>query len=276
MSVITTAVENLKQSNRRVLVVGARASGKTTFSLSASRFAGDTLPAAGEVRKRVMCHDTLVIQGDNEGIMGGMDAGLEPAYVLDMTAVNDWAGYTKRLIMGLTELKGPLTDGTIKVVIIDLGWPAKLIDRSIAPEVQRDWKMVANEGARLFRALSGLAGVTVIGNAQIKASVGMANEAVASADAATAKAIGGERSTFTVDLPKGIAALWLDNCSFVFTREAKRVKDARGNTTRAFRTLTQSSSKYEAKSRAESKLAPTEPGSHTLNALLARAYGDEL
>ena len=274
MSIITTATQNLKHSNRRVLVVGARASGKTTLSMSASRYAGDTLPAAGEVRPRVVCEDTLVIQSDNEGIMGAMDAGLEPKYVLDMTAVSDWAAYTKRLAEGLTELKGPLTNGTIRVVIIDLAGPAKLIDRSIDPSVQKDWKLVANEGARLFRSLSGLAGVTVIGNAQIKAAVSMVNEAQATADAATAKAIGGERSTFTVDLPKGIASPWLDNCSFVLTREARRVKDARGNVVRAYRTLTQSSSRFEAKSRAESKLAPTEAGHHTLHALLTRAYGD--
>ncbi len=275
-SVVTSATDNLRQSNRRVLVVGARASGKTTFSMSASRCAGLTLPAPGEVRETIACNDTLVIQGDNEGIMGAMDAGLEPKFVVDMTAVPDWSGYTKRLSQALHELERPLHDGTIRVVIIDLGLPAKLIDRSIDPSVQKDWKLVANEGARLFRALSGLRGVTVIGNAQIKASVGMVNEAQATADAATAKAIGGERSTFTVDLPKGIAALWLDNCSFVFTREARRVKGRDGNTTRAFRTLTQSSSKYEAKSRAESKLAPTEDGKHTLHALLTRAYGEGL
>ena len=87
----------------------------------------------------------------------------------------------------------------------------------------------------------------MIGNAQIKTSAVIA-ETAHSENASNAKAIGGERSTFTVDLPKGIATMWLDNCSFVFTREAKRIKDAKGNWGREIRTLTQSSNKHEAKS----------------------------
>lgn len=250
--------------------MGPRGTGKTTFSVSASKHAGDTI--SGGARE---CSDVLVIQGDNEGIMGAMDAGLSPGMVLDTTDCETWDLYQKRLVAGLRELQQPLFDGTIKVVIIDLAWPAKLIDRSIDPSVQKDWKLVANEGARLFRALSGLRGITVIGNAQIKAS-SAPGETQQAIDAGMAKAIGGERSTFTVDLPKGIASMWLDNCSFVFTRDAKRVKDARGAIKREFRTLTQSSSKAEAKSRAESKLAPTEPGNRSLYSLLSSAYGESL
>ncbi len=276
MSIVTSATENLKQSNRRLLVVGPRASGKTTLSLSASKYAPDVLPAPGATTERIVCEDVLVIQGDNEGIMGAMDAGLEPGHVADMTMVKDWAAYKTRLAQVLTEMKPKFDDGTIGVIIIDLGFPARLIDRSIDPSVQKDWKMVATEGGVLFRALSGLRGVTVIGNAQIKASVSMANETQVTADAATAKAIGGERSTFTVDLPKGIAAHWLDNCSLVLAREAKRVKGRDGTLTRTFRTHTQSSAKFEAKSRAGSKLAPTEPGDRALRSMLACAYGEGL
>lgn len=275
-AIITSATDNLKHSNRRLLVVGPRASGKTTLSLSASKHAPDTLPGPGEVCERIVCDDVLVIQGDNEGIMGAMDVGLEPGHVADMTMVKDWAGYKTRLAQVLTEMKPKFDDGSVRVVIIDLGFPARLIDRSIDPSVQKDWKLVATEGGTLFRALSGLRGVTVIGNAQIKASVTMVNEAQVTADAAAAKAIGGERSTFTVDLPKGIASHWLDNCSLVLAREAKRVKDRNGNPTRAFRTHTQSSAKFEAKSRAGSKLSPTEPGDRSLRSLLARAYGEGL
>jgi len=270
MSLIKSASESLKTANRRILVMGPRGTGKTTFAVSASRYAGDTV--GGDPRK---CDDVLVIQGDNEGHMGAMDAGLIPGMVLDTTDCNDWAAYQSRLAGGLRELERPLFDGTIKVVIIDLSWPAKLIDRSIDPSVQKDWKLVANEGGRLFRALSGLKGVTVIGVAQIKAS-SSPGETQQSIDAGTAKAIGGERSTFTVDLPKGIATMWLDNCSFCFTREAKRVKDAKGVVKREFRTLTQSSAKFEAKSRAETKLAPTEPGNRSLYALLREVYGEAL
>lgn len=270
MSLITNAKENLRLSNRRVLVIGPRGSGKTTFSVSASRHAGQTIE--GEHR---VCSDVLVIQGDTEGIMGAMDAGLEPGHVLDMCGVNSWLEYQQRLIAALKELREPLSDGTIKVVIIDLSWPAKLIDRSIDPSCQKDWKLVANEGSTLFRTLASLRGVTVIGNAQIKASASP-GETTQSIDASNAKAIGGERTTFTVDLPKGIAALWLDNASFIFCRNAKRVKNRQGDLVREFTTITQSSQKFEAKSRAATKLAPTEPGTKSLHALLSCAYGEAL
>ena len=270
MSLIRSASESLKQSNRRIMVVGPRGSGKTTFSVSASKHAGDTIAGGHRV-----CDDVLLIEGDSEGVMGAMDAGLEPARILGMTDCDTWDAYQKRLVLGLRELQTPLTDGTIKVVIIDLSWPAKLIDRSIDPNNQKDWKLVANEGARLFRALAGLKGVTVIGNAQIKAS-SSPGETTQAVDASAAKAIGGERSTFTIDLPKGIAALWLDNCSFIFCREVKRVKDPSGAQQRRFSTHTTSSNKFEAKSRAGSKLLPLEPGDKSLHALLKQAYGEAL
>lgn len=272
MSLIVNAAENLRRSNRRILVVGPRGTGKTTFSVSASKFAGDTL--TGEPRQ---CEDVLVIQGDNEGVMGAMDAGLEPGMVLDTTDVKDWVAYQQRLVGGLRELQSPLTDGTIRVVIIDLSWPAKLIERHVDIKSIADWKLVAAEGAALFRALAGLKGVTVIGNAQVKASAMIGEDKNQLAvDASNAKAIGGERSTFTVDLPKGVGAMWLDNCSFMFAREAKRTRDKSGNPTREYRTLTQSTQKFEAKSRACSKLAATLPGERTLYSILKEVYGENI
>lgn len=99
MTLISTAAESLRQSNRRILVTGPRASGKTAFSVSASRRAGDVVKRApGET---VDCDDVLVIQGDNEGIMGAVDAGLVPKYILDMCDVKDWKSFTERLIAGL-------------------------------------------------------------------------------------------------------------------------------------------------------------------------------
>ena len=270
MSVIQTARDNLRTSNRRILVMGAKGSGKTTFSVSASHKTGEAI--AGSQRD---CSDVFVVQGDVEGIMGAMGAGLVPGHVLDMTSVNTWEDYTKLLAQGLREMAPKFSDGTIKVIVVDLAWPAKLIDRQIDPSVQKDWKLVANEGGRLFRAFAGLPGITVIGNAQIKAasSPGETQQAI---DAGAAKAAGGERSSFTIDLPKGIASLWRDNASFIFTREVRRVKDGRGNMSREFRTLTQSTARFEAASRAASQLQPTEPGDISLHTLLKRAYGDAL
>lgn len=270
MSIIQTARANLKSSNRRILIMGAKGSGKTTFSVSASHHAGDTV--SGPERA---CDDVFVVQGDNEGIMGAMGSGLVPGSVLDMTGVNTWDEYTKLLAAGLREMAPKFANGTIKVIVVDLAWPAKLIDRAINPSVQKDWSLVAAEGGRLFRAFAGLPGVTVIGNAQIKAA-SSPGETQQSIDSSSAKAAGGERSSFTVDLPKGIASLWRDNASFIFTREVKRVKDAKGNVDRKFSTLTQSTARFEAASRAASALLPTEPGEISLHALLKRAYGESL
>lgn len=252
--------------------MGPRGTGKTTFSVSASKFAGERI--SGEHR---LCRDVLVIQGDNEGVMGAMDAGLEPGMVLDTTDVRDWNGYQQRLVAGLRELQTKLTDGSIRVVVIDLSWPAKLIERSVDIKSIADWKLVANEGGQLFRALAGLRGVTVIGNAQIKTSAMIGEDRNPLAvDASNAKAIGGERSTFTIDLPKGVGAMWLDNCSFMFARESKRTRDKAGNPTREYRTLTQSTQKFEAKSRASSKLAATLPGDRSLHSILKEVYGENI
>ena len=270
MALVQSASESLKQSNRRILVMGPRGTGKTTLSISASSFAGPLI--SGEHRT---CKDVLLIQGDNEGVMGAMDVGLEPGLVLDMTDIDTWDLYQRKLVAGMKEVKPRIDAGEIKIIVIDLNWPARLIDKSIDPANQKDWKLVQNEGIALFRMLASLKGVTVIGNAQIKTSAVIA-ETAHSENVSHAKAIGGERSTYTVDLPKGIATMWLDNCSFIFTREAKRVRDAKGNLTRELRTLTQSSNKYEAKSRACSKLKPIEPGDRSLHALLSEAYGEAL
>lgn len=270
MSLIKSASESLKESNRRILVMGPRGTGKTTLSISASRFAGSSIEGPHR-----LCKDVLVIQGDNEGIMGACDVGLEPGNVLDMTDIDSWDLYQRKLVAGMREVKPRIDAGEIKVIVIDLNWPARLIDKSIDPNNQKDWKLVQNEGMSLFRLLAGLKGVTVIGNAQIKTSAVIA-ETSHSENVSNAKAIGGERSTFTVDLPKGIATMWLDNTSFVFCRQAKRVKDAKGNVAREIQTLTQSSAKFEAKSRATTKLKAIEPGSRSMYALLSDAYGEAL
>lgn len=270
MSLILSASNSLKESNRRILVMGPRGTGKTTLSISASRFAGSSIEGPHR-----LCKDVLVIQGDNEGIMGACDVGLEPGGVLDMTDIDTWEIYQRKLVAGMREVKPRIDSGEIKVIVIDLNWPARLIDKSIDPNNQKDWKLVQNEGMALFRMLAGLKGVTVIGNAQIKTSAVIA-ETAHSENVSNAKAIGGERSTFTVDLPKGIATMWLDNTSFVFCREAKRTKDAKGNIIREMRTLTQSSAKFEAKSRATTKLKAIEPGSRSMYALLSDAYGEAL
>lgn len=276
MSLIQSSQESLKTSNRRILVMGPRGTGKTTFAVSASAKAGDTLTGAPRD-----CDDVLVIQGDTEGIMGAVDAGLSPGMVLDMTDCESWPAYQARLINGLKELEAKLTSGGVKVIVIDLALPAQLIVAHIKPTEISHWQAVKVEGAKLFRAFSRYRGVTVVGICQVTSSMvlgeGSSKGAQAGAvDAATALAIGGERSTFKEDLVKGVATPWLDHTSFIFTRDSKRKRGVDGVSRKEFSTHTQSSLKFAAKSRAESVLPQLLPGDRSLRSILNQVYGESV
>lgn len=213
--------------------------------------------------------------------MGAVDAGLHPGMVLDMTDCETWEAYQKRLVGGLKELSDSLKDGTIKVIVIDLALPAQLIVSHVAPTQISDWQAVKAEGAKLFRAFSSLKGVTVVGICQVQSAMvlgeGTSKGAQASAvDAATALAIGGERSTFKEDLVKGVATPWLDHTSFIFTRDSKRKRGSDGVSRKEFYTYTQSSLKFAAKSRAESVLPQTVPGERSLRSILNQVYGESV
>ena len=270
MSVFQTAAQSLKTSNRRIVVMGAKGSGKTTFSISASTFAGDTI--SGGKRE---CADTLLIQGDSEGVLGAMDVGLNVPHVLDMTACEEWSQYQALLIKGLTELRPKLLDGTIKVIVIDLAYPARLIEQHVQPKDVAGWGAVKVEGSKLYRALAGIKGVTVVANCQIKSSAQIIPNETAKTSS-EARSVGGELSTFTMALTNGIAELWRDNASFIFTREAKRGQaDSKGNATPAtYATLTQASKRWQAASRAKSVLDAKLDGDMSLRAILNRVYGE--
>lgn len=261
---IQSASEYLKGANRRVLVVGAPGTGKTTFSVSASKHAGDRIPA----NPKVQCSDVVVFSGDNEGIQGAVDAGLVPAAVVALESVGSWVLYQKVVREALDQLRPKFESGELTNIVVDLELPGRLIDEAISPEVQKDWKLVANEGTKLFKLFSGLSGVTVIGNAQLKAasSPGETNQAI---DAANAKSVGGERALYTTDLHKGVKQLWINNNSLMVAREAKRERVGK-DTKITYYSHTESSHKFEAKSRFRSVIAAVEPGEVTLRNMLAR------
>ena len=273
MSVLQSAIQNIQQATRRIVVMGPMASGKTALSVSASAFAGDKLPA-----KAAICEDTVVMSGDQEGIAGAMDAGLTPGIVVDMTVCKTWAEYQGLLASAFGELIPMIKAGKVKFVVVDMALPSKLIIESVAPKDIKDWGKVAGEGLKLYQVFGALKGATIIANVQIKSATAVV-ETAAGAAGAEAKAIGGERATFTADLTKSIFAPWAENSSLVLSREVKRFKDPMKKdapTERRYLTHTQSNSRMEAKSRFGSKLLPTEPGERTLNSLLRQAYGDML
>jgi len=253
-------------------VVGSGGTGKTTFSVSASAFAGDTIPAD----KPRVCHDVAVLQADIEGVAGAWRAGFEPAYVYDLSNTATWTDYQSKLVEALRDLQPLFKSGDVKFLVVDLAHPNRLIQESVSPNVQKDWKGVASHGAKLFTAFAGLSGVTIIGNAQLKSSQAIGETAQA-ASAAEARAVGGQRSMFSNDLYKGVGSVWVENSSLQISRELKRVRDAKtGQVVPTFFSHTQSNNKFEAKSRFRDVLKPTEDGNITLHALLKRGYGEAL
>lgn len=259
----------MTNGTRRVMVIGAGGTGKTTFSVSASKHAGDTIPRAS----RVICDDVVVFQGDAEGIAGAYHAGFAPGYVYDLSDCTTWDLFDRRLCEALADIR-PLCGTQVRFAVIDLGLAQRLISAHVKPAVQKDWNAVSSLGEKLFHAFSGLPGTTIIANAHIKSSQGVTETAQA-IDSANARAIGGERAKFTADLNKGVGQIWKDNCSLQVLREMKRVKSG-DSVAISFFSHTQPNMRFEAKSRFCGMLKPTEPGERSLRALLTQAYGDAL
>lgn len=284
VSLLQSVREHFSSSARRILVVGPTGSGKTTFSVSASKFAGDTVQGG-----RRVCSDVAVLSGDNEGVLGAVDAGLVPGLIIDMTTTQYWDAlppgnkgdaaelvYKVRLQQAIAELLPKIRAGEISVVVLDLALPSRLIVDKVKPSSIADWGAVSSLGSILYTAMGALRGATVIGNNQLKSAVAAVENEVAAA-AAEARAIGGERNRFTSDLPKGVNAIWVENSSFQFAREVRRTrtgiqKDA--PIALKYLTHTVSNGRFEAKSRAHTKLKPTEPGERSLRSMLVQVYGE--
>lgn len=263
---LMTLEQSLTQSARFIVVSGSPGVGKTALSVSASDQAGDTVVH----KEPVLCTDTLIVQGDAEGVLGAVDVGLKPGYIVDMTAHENWTAYLKDLLETFKELK-PKLGTEIKYVVVDLSLVNRLIDKHVDPSVQKDWKLVAAEGIKFYQMLSTLKGVTIIGNTHLK-TASSPGESAGAANSSQAKAIGGEASTLTADLYKGVFSVWKDNASLILVRESKRKKQADGSYVSEYKTLTQSTALHEAKSRARSSLPAVLPGDMSLNAILRKVY----
>lgn len=264
-----SVTETLKRASRRILVTGSSGTGKTTFSVSASAYAGDTIPAPTPR----MCKDVAVIQGDTEGVTGAWRAGFEPFYVYDLSSSSTWAQYESALLGALREIKAT---PEIKYVVVDLALPNRLIHAAVQPNNPAQWAQLSQLGASFFNAFTALSGVTTIGNAQLKPSAGIVESANA-ADASHVRAVGGERCTYTPDLYKGVGLLWTEHVSLHVARELRRKKaDKVGGAVAHYSSHTQSNGRFEAKSRFHDVLLPTEPGERTLHSILKAAYQDAL
>jgi energy-coupling factor transporter ATP-binding protein EcfA2 len=258
----------LRGGTRRIFIMGPTGSGKSTLSVSASEFAGDSLP----LEKRVLCKDVAVIQGDSEGMVGALAVGLDCPNIYDYSNVADYTAYERQLADDLKEIKELVRGGEVKYVIVDLGLPNTLLQSMIKPENQKAWGEIRYHGMMLYKRFSGLAGATIIANSQIKTSEAP-GETIQAAAAANARATGGERSTYTADLCKGVVSMWSDNSSLTLSVDRRIDRATKQPKTNIY---TQSNGKFEAKSRFGSVLKPVEPGSRTLHSILRQVYGEAL
>lgn len=252
-----------RTADRRILVVGSGGTGKSSFSISASKFATATLPEA----KPIVCSDVAVFSGDVDGMRGPLDSGYTVPHIADMSQCKTWSEYERLLAAALGALPSE-----VHVVVVDLSLPFHLIREHVMPEDMRGWGQVGRIGMQLWRALNALKDVTLIGNAQLTAGIKPA-ETEAANMAAQARSIGGQRAAFAIDAPKSLINPWKENSSFILVRKLTRERDPKtGVWGNKHWTQTQSNEDYEAKSRAKSVLAAVEPGNKTLRSLLDRAY----
>jgi hypothetical protein len=214
----------------------------------------------------------LIFNGDKGGHEGAVDAGLTPKYVVDIHECETWDAAGRTMIAVMQELAPKLQDGTIQVIVLDLAHLARLIqDKFVTGSNPNQWQEVANAGAQLFKLVTRYPGITVVANCQSKSSTPVvANEAVLTS--ITAKSVGGERSAVKPDLPVGIERFWKEHATLILHVENRRKKI--GEKIMVTRLInTQPSMRFEAKTRASSKLLPQEDGTQTLRSILQRIYG---
>lgn len=269
MSHIKSAADSLSQSGRVILIQGAKGVGKTTLAVSASKYASDSIPE----KTPVDASDVLLIQLDQEGVLGALDAGYSPQ-VLDLAGLATWRETEKVLAEGLKEIMGMSTKP--RFVAVDLGEMDARIRAHVDPQQSTDWEQVRGLGLKVFQSLSALK-VTLIGMTHLKAAYsafeskaeGKAGESVLAGK--DAKAIGGERSQLVADLATGFATPWIRNCSLSIARERKRRVDATKKVTFEYLNHCVSGPKFEAATRSMTKLNPVETGS--LRSILNKMYG---
>ena len=272
MSNFKTARENLTESARRLYVGGSPSTGKTTFSVSISEHAGQTI--TGPHR---LCKDVAVLSGDPEGISGALNVGLEPGIVSDYTACATWPDFKKRLVQDINELLPLVKSGEIKHVIVDIGLLDRLVRDHVKPSDVAGWGRVGVESAEVYKVLGALRGATIIANFHLTAAQG-AVEAQSAVDAGDAKSVGGERATFKLAVASSIASPWTNDANFGLARSAKKIakdiKNPAAGQTLQFFTHVHPSSRFPVKNRFVNNFpTPTEPGERTLHSILVQAYG---
>lgn len=279
---LKTANEVIKNSTRRINILGLGGTGKTTFSHSMSEYAGDII---GQFKDApVTCKDTVVFCGDNEGIKGAMDAGLVPGYVSDLTSCETWDEYLKIMTSDINELLPLVASKQIKVVIVDMALPAQLMIDKVDPTQIKDWASVRTLALTFYNMLGAMKGATIITNIQLKPLTvidSQKNPDAAAAQRAAQDAVsgGGERNTFGADLAKPIYKIFHENASYTFSRDTKRIFNPMKKTNSVsvkFITHCSPNGRFDAKNRSLNQISGEQPGERTLRSIMKEIYGENL
>ncbi len=267
--------------HRSSLVLGAKATGKTSFVVSGSQACPDVLPHKGGL---VACDDVVLLQVEAESALGAMDLGLRPK-VIDVSHIPGWQKRNQEIAKAITFLRPRCEWGQVKIVGIDLGaidkeiraWAAgdkvvrgdKMGNDDVALNAKDvNWGAVEAQGTALYRALRTLP-CLVVGMAHLKVTAYNPFSAKETGDQKAMgelvrqqQGFGGDKSKLTADLSGGVYKPWVANASHLFAREI----DEKGK----YVTHTASNPMFEAGSRRASKLAPVE--TRTLKQILADIY----
>lgn len=270
--------------HRSALVLGAKATGKTSFVASGSEACPATLPHKGPL---VDCDDVAFIQVEAESVLGAMDLGLRPR-VIDVSNIAGWQKMNQEIAKAIAFLRPLCDSGEIKIVGIDLGaidkeiraWAAgdKVVpanklgsDDTALNAKDVNWGAVEAQGLSLYRALRTL-NCLVVGMAHLKVTAYNPFSAKETGDqkqmgelVRQQTGFGGEKSKLTADLSGGVYKPWVANASHLFTRD---IVDSNGKS--QYVTHTASNPMFEAGSRRASKLQPVE--TRTLKAMLEDVY----
>lgn len=287
---LVNAKQSIGTGHRSGLVLGAKATGKTTFVTSASKFAPDVL----KLGEQVDCSDVAIIQFDAESTMGTVSAGLAPK-VIDLSGLAGWQAQSNGLAKAISYLKPLVEKGEITVVGIDLGsldnevraWASGSLPGSLekgqlvtdmsaaATGKDTNWAQVSAAGLSIYRSLR-LLPCLVIGMAHVKLANNNPFKDKEGADVALArdlKSFGGEAAKVSADLAKGILSPWLANASFQFAREVQSKNVGTPIAPKwdsSYVTHCKDSDKFEVGCRFADAVAPIEK--RTLNAILKGAY----
>lgn len=286
---LVSARTSVGKGHRSGLLLGAKATGKTTFMTSASKFCTGLPP-----KEAVECSDVAIIQFDAESALGAVSVGLVPR-IIDLSGASGWQAQSIALAKAICYLKPLVESGEITVVGIDLGsldkeiraWASGSLPGSLekgqlvtdmsaaASGKDTNWAQVSAAGLSIYRALRQLP-CLVIGMAHVKLANNNPFKDKEAADVGLArdiKAFGGEAAKLTADLAAGVYSPWSANASFQFAREieSKNVGTPIAPKWESrYVTHCRDSAKFEVGCRFENKVAQTE--TQSLRALLETVY----